>query len=515
MADSPVIEGQILAGKYRVERVLGSGGMGVVVAAWHLELEQRVAVKFLHPLALEREDTAERFRREARSAAKIRSEHVARVIDVGIMEGGIPYMVMEYLQGHDVSEEMSKVGMLPIADAIDFILQAVEALAEAHAAGIVHRDLKPANLFIAIRPDGTRIVKVLDFGISKSLFGGSVAELSLTRTSVLIGSPLYMSPEQMRSAKDVDTRTDIWSLGVILYEMITARPPYTGDSIPALCAALLSDVPASMQTLRSDVPLALEDVIMRCLTKDRQQRFGTVSELARALAPFGSASSQLHVDRASRVLGLTDASSFAAVDGHSASDASGNHRASELSGSHGASDTRGSQRVSDARGSQRISDARGSQRISDASAKAPEHALPGLVPERGTVDSWGRTRAANQPRSRGLLFVGLGLAMVVLLSALLLLGMRQPATPPTASTPLAPPLVVPMPVQAPAPHPPEPDVLPSTAALDPAAPVVLPQAPGPAQKPAAIPVPATFKPAPSPPAKPAAPSELSDFGGRR
>src|SRR5882724_4411253 len=296
MADSPVTEGQILAGKYRVEKVLGSGGMGVVVAAWHLELEQRVAVKFLHPLAMERADTAERFRREARSAAKIRSEHVARVIDVGIMEGGVPYMVMEYLEGHDISDEMQKHGMLPIADAIDFVLQAIEALAEAHAAGIVHRDLKPANLFIAHRADGTRIVKVLDFGISKSLLGASVAELSLTRTSTLIGSPLYMSPEQMRSAKDVDTRTDIWSLGVILYEMITGQPPYTGDSIPALCASLLSDTPATMRSIRPEVPPELEEAVMRCLVKDRTGRFPTVSELARALAPFGSLSSQLHVD---------------------------------------------------------------------------------------------------------------------------------------------------------------------------------------------------------------------------
>jgi serine/threonine-protein kinase len=307
MADSPVTEGQILAGKYRVEKVLGSGGMGVVVAAWHLELEQRVAVKFLHPLALERADTAERFRREARSAAKIRSEHVARVIDVGIMEGGVPYMVMEYLEGHDISDEMQKYGMLPISDAIDFVLQAIEALAEAHAAGIVHRDLKPANLFIAHRADGTRIVKVLDFGISKSLLGGSVAELSLTRTSTLIGSPLYMSPEQMRSAKDVDTRTDIWSLGVILYEMITGQPPYTGDSIPALCASLLSDTPATMRSIRPEVPPELEEAVMRCLVKDRAGRFSTVSELARALAPFGSLSSQLHVDRASRVLGVRHA----------------------------------------------------------------------------------------------------------------------------------------------------------------------------------------------------------------
>src|SRR5882724_9378567 len=273
MAESPVSEGQVLAGKYRVEKVLGSGGMGVVVAAWHLELEQRVAVKFLHPLAMERPDTAERFRREARSAAKIRSEHVARVIDVGIMEGGLPYMVMEFLDGHDVAQEMEKVGALAISDAVDFVLQALEALAEAHAAGIVHRDLKPANLFLAQRPDGSRIVKVLDFGISKSLFGTSVAEMALTRTAAMIGSPLYMSPEQMRSAKDVDTRTDIWSLGVIMYEMITGQPPYSGDSIPALCASLLSDTPMSMQAIRAEVPPELEDAVMRCLAKDRSERF--------------------------------------------------------------------------------------------------------------------------------------------------------------------------------------------------------------------------------------------------
>ncbi|MEO8901314.1 MAG: serine/threonine-protein kinase, partial [Polyangiaceae bacterium] len=330
MTDSPVTEGQILAGKYRVERILGSGGMGFVVAAWHLELEQRVAVKFLHPLAMERSDTAERFRREARSAAKIRSEHVARVIDVGIMDGGVPYMVMEYLEGHDLADELQKYGMLPIDESIDFVLQAIEALAEAHAAGIVHRDLKPANLFIATRADGTRIVKVLDFGISKSLLGGSVAEMSLTRTSTLIGSPLYMSPEQMRSAKDVDTRTDIWSLGVILYEMITGCSPYTGDSIPALCASLLSDTPPSMRSLRAEVPEALEGIVMHCLAKSRDDRFGTVSELARALAPYGNASSQLHVDRASRVLGVTDISSsdlHLSQERISNAERSGSHRA--------------------------------------------------------------------------------------------------------------------------------------------------------------------------------------------
>ncbi|MET0795024.1 MAG: protein kinase [Polyangiaceae bacterium] len=492
MADSPVTEGQILAGKYRVERVLGSGGMGFVVAAWHLELEQRVAMKFLHPLALERADTAERFRREARSAAKIRSEHVARVIDVGIMEGGVPYMVMEYLEGHDLSDEMGRVGMLPIEDAIDYVLQAIEALAEAHTAGIVHRDLKPANLFIATRADGSRIVKVLDFGISKSLLGASVAELSLTRTSVLIGSPLYMSPEQMRSAKDVDTRTDIWSLGVIMYEMITGQPPYTGDSIPALCASLLSDTPIAMRAIRPEVPHELEDIINRCLAKDRQHRFSTVGELARALAQFGSASSQLHVDRASRVMGLTDSAPF------SGSLATGSHRPSNVGNP---------------------------TRVQPPSQQR-------LTPVRATVDSWGRTDApmksgntSDQPKSRAPLLIGLALGVAALVSAVLFIGMRQPGTPPTASASVAAPTppLLPSTEQVrtiePAPRAPDPVVLPSAAAPDPAAPpsvVVKPLEPAPKPKPAAFAA-VPFKPKPSPPAtaKPASPADLSDFGGRR
>ena len=499
MADSPVREGQILAGKYRVERVLGSGGMGFVVAAWHLELEQRVAMKFLHPLALERADTAERFRREARSAAKIRSEHVARVIDVGIMEGGVPYMVMEYLEGHDIADEMAKVGMLPIEDAIDFVLQAIEALAEAHAAGIVHRDLKPANLFIATRADGSRIVKVLDFGISKSLLGASVAELSLTRTSVLIGSPLYMSPEQMRSAKDVDTRTDIWSLGVILYEMITGQPPYTGDSIPALCASLLSDTPVSMRVLRREVSSELEDVVSRCLAKDRQHRYATVGELARALAPFGSASSQLHVDRASRVMGLRDSGPFSGA------------LASQLPGN--------------------------ATRVSPSLPRMTPPSQQRLTPVRSTVDSWGRTDAPSKtgntgerPKSRAPLLIGLSLGVAAVLSAVLFIGMREPAPPPTASASVAapnPPLVstaepartVQPVLRTPSP---EPVVVPSAvapAAPDPAAAASAPlqakaQEAAPKPRPAAF-VAAPIKPKPSAPGKPATPADLSDFGGRR
>jgi serine/threonine-protein kinase len=496
MADSPVTEGQILAGKYRVEKVLGSGGMGFVVAAWHLELEQRVAVKFLHPLAMERADTAERFRREARSAAKIRSEHVARVIDVGIMDGGVPYMVMEYLEGNDIADEMQRVGMLPLADAVDFVLQAIEALAEAHAAGIVHRDLKPANLFIARRADGSRIVKVLDFGISKSLLGASLAELSLTRTSTLIGSPLYMSPEQMRSAKDVDTRTDIWSLGVILYEMITGRPPYTGDSIPALCASLLNDTPVSMRLLRADVPPLLEEAVVHCLAKDREHRFSSVSELAWALAPFGSIGSQLHVDRASRVLGVTDVS-FSGVPMSSDRQSNADRSGPVVKQGMAATPMRGSRPTP-------------------------------TPPIRGTVDSWGRTdapvsTAAAPERSRAPLFIGLGLGAAVLVAVVLFLGMREPSVPPSASASVAAPAPPPASALAPTPVPvrvqeppsaPEPQVLPSAAVPESAAPIIKPQdvqVAATKTKPSTAPA---FKPKPA-----AAPNsvagDLSDFGGRR
>ncbi len=303
--ESPVQEGDLLAGKYRVEKVLGFGGMGIVVSAFRTDLDQRVAVKFLGSAAAERPDAAERFRREARAAAKIRSDHVARVLDVGTLDTGLPYMVMEFLEGNDIADELRRVGRLPMIEAVDFVLQAIEALAEAHAGGVVHRDLKPGNLFLAQRVDGTRRVKVLDFGISKALTGTSVEELSLTKTAALIGSPLYMAPEQMRSAKDVDTRADIWSLGAMLYEMLTGEPPYTGESIPQLCAALLHDDPIPLRQHRPEIPEGLEQAVLRCLMKDRNHRFPTVHELGRALLPYGQADSRVHVERAERVMGVS------------------------------------------------------------------------------------------------------------------------------------------------------------------------------------------------------------------
>ncbi len=229
---SSVAPGTVLAGKYRVTRVLGEGGMGVVVAATHIQLDEPVALKFMLPSALGSTEAIARFLREARSAVKLKSEHVARVSDVGTLDTGAPYIVMEYLEGSDLAGELLTRGPLPPTDTVEYVVQACDALAEAHALGIVHRDLKPANLFVTRRRDGSPLVKVLDFGISKSsalneVGGGG----SLTKTGGLMGSPVYMSPEQMKSAKDTDARTDIWALGIILYELVGGRTPFESETL--------------------------------------------------------------------------------------------------------------------------------------------------------------------------------------------------------------------------------------------------------------------------------------------
>ena len=298
-----VHEGQILAGKFRIERVLGRGGMGVVVAATHLQLDERVALKFLLPEALVNPEAVERFAREARAAVKIKSEHVARVSDVGTLESGSPYMVMEYLHGEDLAASVRRSGALSVSDAVEFLLQGCEAIAEAHALGIVHRDLKPANLFITRRVDGSACIKVLDFGISKLTVPGTPPEFSMTRTAAVMGSPLYMSPEQMSSSRNVDQRTDIWALGVILYEMLTGRVPFDAETMPQLCGMILQDPPRPIRELRPDLPQGLEQVVLRCLEKNRDHRFNNVAELASALAPFGQAAAQRSAERISRVLG--------------------------------------------------------------------------------------------------------------------------------------------------------------------------------------------------------------------
>jgi len=245
-----------------------------------------------------------RFIREARAAVRIKSEHVARVSDVGTLENGSPYMVMEYLEGTDLSDLVQKRGAMSVEDAVESLLQASEAIAEAHALQIVHRDLKPANLFLIRRPDGTPSVKVLDFGISKiSGPPGSASDMGMTKTTAVMGSPLYMSPEQMASSRDVDQRTDIWALGVILYELISGRMPFNADTMPQLCAMILQQSPPPLRSIRAEVPEGLERVIARCMEKDRAQRYSTVAELAQALLPFAPRRARASVERIARVIG--------------------------------------------------------------------------------------------------------------------------------------------------------------------------------------------------------------------
>jgi eukaryotic-like serine/threonine-protein kinase len=293
-----VREGDVLAGKYRVERILGAGGMGVVVAAQHIALDQKVAIKFLLPEVLGNEEAVGRFMREAQAAVRIKSEHVARVIDVGTLDNGAPYMVMEYLEGGDLGAWLEQKGPLPFDQAVEFILQASEAIAEAHGLGIVHRDLKPANLFCVRRADGVLSTKVLDFGISK-VTGPQMSGsgMSMTRTSAIIGSPFYMSPEQLRSSRDVDARTDIWSLGVILFQLLTGKTPFTAEALPELFINIVNQPTPLVRNVRPDVPAELEQVICRCMEKERERRYPNIAEMAIAMARFAPKRARSSVER--------------------------------------------------------------------------------------------------------------------------------------------------------------------------------------------------------------------------
>jgi serine/threonine protein kinase len=287
MTNSPIQFGEVLAGKYRVGEVLGSGGMGVVHSATHVQLGSRVAIKFLLPTALKSEAAAARLLREARATAKIESDHVARVIDVGTLANGAPYIVMEYLAGKNFSALMRERERFPFREAVAYVLQACEGIAQAHGLGIIHRDLKTSNLFLTRRADGTDCVKVLDFGLSKVSMGvGFSMDAHLTATADVFGSPVYMSPEQLRSARDVDARTDIWALGTILFELIAGRPPFKAATLPQVCTLVLHARPPSLREFSSDVPAELEAVLGRCLEKEREKRVATVQELAQLLAPF-------------------------------------------------------------------------------------------------------------------------------------------------------------------------------------------------------------------------------------
>jgi serine/threonine-protein kinase len=272
--------GEVLAGKYRLVRVLGEGGMGVVFEAEHLRLRQPIAIKFLNPSMLGMADVVGRFDREARAAATLRSRHVVRVTDVEQTPDGVPYMVMELLEGADLETERERRKRLPYGEVVDYVLQACAALMEAHEAGIVHRDLKPANLFLVRDESERQVVKVLDFGISKFMKG---EEAKLTTAGAIMGTTLYMSPEQIRGDA-VDARTDIWSLGVILYELIGGDAPWTGALTRVAAAIVTEGAPDLRKT--AELPDALWRTIDWMLRKDVRHRPAAVRDVILALSPF-------------------------------------------------------------------------------------------------------------------------------------------------------------------------------------------------------------------------------------
>ncbi|MGO8993729.1 MAG: protein kinase domain-containing protein [Polyangiaceae bacterium] len=287
----PSAPSRILAGKYRVICALGEGGMGEVLLATHLQLDQKVAIKVLKKELAADPIEVERFLREARAAARINNDHVVRVSDVASLETGQPYIVMEYLEGEDLAKRLES-GPLPIPEAVDCVLQACLAIAEAHRVGIVHRDLKPANLFLVRRRDGSNILKVVDFGISKLTPTTGRPEASLTQAGMM-GSPFYMSPEQIMCSADLDRRTDLWSLGLILFELITAEGPFEAATMAQLCQKIVKAPARRLREARPDleIPDGLEDVIARCLAKNPADRYEDTVDLAQDLVPYAQGSS--------------------------------------------------------------------------------------------------------------------------------------------------------------------------------------------------------------------------------
>ena len=299
---APLREGETVAGKYVIGRLLGLGGMGAVYEARDLRLDRRVALKVLLPRLVTSKTAAGRFKREAKAATRITSEHVVKVLEIDDLQDGTPFLVMEYLEGKDLRALLHESGPLPPRQAVDYLLQALQAVAEGHMGQIIHRDLKPSNLFLSERADGTPLIKVLDFGIAKTLQAESPGDLALTSSEdIQLGSPTYMPPEQFQNPRDVDARADIWALGVTLYELITGRVPFHGHTYAELISQVLSGEPESIDSVpsASTMPDGLQAIISQCLAKNRDLRFENAVALAVALAPYGSDDARLSLTRVS------------------------------------------------------------------------------------------------------------------------------------------------------------------------------------------------------------------------
>ena len=300
----PIEAGTVIASKYRIERLLSpaeGAGLASVYVAWHEILQQNVALKILSPELASEPEVTSRFLNEARAAVRLRNEHVAAVMDVGTEEG-TPYIVLEHLVGESLEAILAKRGPLPPKEVVDWVLQVLEAVAHAHAQKMVHRDLKPSKLFVTTKHDGTAMVKVLDFGLAKITSGlqGAIA----TKTSAMLGSPAFMAPEQLRSAKSVDARADVWSVGVVLFHLVSGKFPFAGDSDGEIFASILEAPAAKLRTARADAPEELERVIEKCLSRKLEERYANVAELALALGPLASPQGAPSVDRVCRTLGI-------------------------------------------------------------------------------------------------------------------------------------------------------------------------------------------------------------------
>jgi serine/threonine protein kinase len=490
---APVSIGETLAGKYTVERVLGVGGMGVVVAAKHIHLGERVAIKFLLPHALARPDVVERFLREGKAAAKMKSEHIARVRDTGTLDSGAPYLVMEYLEGQDLSALLRDQGTLPMEVAVDYVLQACEALADAHAAGVIHRDLKPGNLFLARKNDGTPVIKIIDFGISKLCVTGEAGAPEggageMTQTAMMMGSPFYMAPEQMASARDVDARSDIWSLGIILHALLTGTPPFKAPSVMEIFELILAGAPPLRRALPS-APEGLEAIILKCLQRDRAQRFDNVAELAAALVPFGPAGARESADRSARIL-----------------------RVNSGKGSTPPPPPLAAPRLTGSGTPAALVD--GKKLEPPAAASLPEAPVAGKsasIPGDANASQgpWNRTGEPTQRRSsRSILAIG-G-ALVIAVAAGIFAFTRSTATPAAPVSPTAEPAITTAPAAATAPH----DALAPSVAPAVVAPSATATASAAAAPPVAAPSIVTARPAaPSPRPRPPASPPADPFGG--
>ncbi len=281
-------EGALVAGKYRVGRPLGAGGMGLVLAAVHEALGTHVALKVIHRESLRDPSLPARFVQEGRAAATLKSEHVVRVHDLGTLDDGTPYLAMEQLEGVDLGALLDEKPRLAFAEAVEIVRQTCDALAEAHTLGIVHRDLKPQNLFLVQRPGKSVHVKVLDFGIAKFLSQEHLQLHIATHSTAIMGSPIYMAPEQMRAAKSADGRSDLWSLGVIFYQMLVGKVPFEAESLPELCAMVLTEKAPALDPVALGIPEGVRAIVAKLLQTDPAARYQTADEILEALAPYAA-----------------------------------------------------------------------------------------------------------------------------------------------------------------------------------------------------------------------------------